>query len=156
MIAKEEAKSHGCEEAILLDGDSYVCEGSAENIFIVKNGVLKTPPLSSPILDGITRDAIIWLARNRGSNCAGLETQETLISLGELYTADEAFFTGTAAEVCPIREVDGRVIGHGKRGPIAKELQKLYFDTVRGKIHHYNYEKYQAELRNKQDWLTYV
>lgn len=150
MRAKKEAVEHGYVEAIVLDTAGYVSEGSAENIFIVKNEILKTPPLSSPILAGITRDTVIWLARNY----SGFKVEETLISLEELYTADEAFFTGTAAEVTPIREADGRIIGEGKRGAITKKLQKLYFDTVRGKVLHC--KDYSGLVEIYQDWLTYV
>ena len=128
MLALREALDSGCEEALLLDNEGYVAEGSGENIFIVKDdGILYTPELTS-CLEGITRDTIIQFARH-----LGLEVREKRITRDEVYVAQEAFFTGTAAEVLPIREHDGRVIGSGKRGPITEELQKMYFDQVSGK-----------------------
>ncbi len=111
----------------LLDPEGYVAEGSGENIFIINRGVLYTPELTS-CLDGITRDSVIQLARE-----CGYEVREKRITRDEVYIADEAFFTGTAAEVLPIRELDNRVIGSGRRGPITTRLQKLYFDAVRGR-----------------------
>ncbi len=155
MRAKKEAVDHGYVEAIVLDTAGYVSEGSAENIFIVKNRVLKTPPLSSPILAGITRDTVIWLAKAH----AGIKVQETLFSLEELYTADEAFFTGTAAEVCPIREVDGRIIGEGKRGPVTEKLQKAYFDLIKNNMatgNFFQHKDWEARLKKCEDWLTFV
>src|SRR4051812_25685543 len=127
VLAKAEAKLAGYDEAILLDTQGYVSEGSGENIFIVKKGRLVTPPLSSSILEGITRDTVLTLAREEGVPVA-----EDRITRDELYLADEAFFTGTAAEVTPIREVDDRAIGSGKVGPITKRLQARYFDVVKG------------------------
>jgi branched-chain amino acid aminotransferase len=127
VLAKREAKFAGYDEAILLDTQGYVSEGSGENIFIVRKGTLITPPLSSSILAGITRDTVLTLAREEG-----IAVQEDRITRDELYLADEAFFTGTAAEVTPIREVDNRAVGAGKPGPITTRLQKLYFDVVRG------------------------
>lgn len=128
MLALREALDSGCEEALLLDNEGYVAEGSGENIFIVKDdGILYTPELTS-CLEGITRDTIIRFARH-----LGLEVREKRITRDEVYVAQEAFFTGTAAEVLPIREHDGRVIGSGKRGPITEKLQKMYFDQVSGK-----------------------
>jgi len=127
MLANQEAQADGYEEALLLDVDGFVAEGSGENIFIVKKGKLYTPDLSSA-LEGITRDAIIALAGD-----LGIEVAEKRITRDELYCADEAFFTGTAAEVTPIREVDNRVIGAGKRGPVTAKLQALFFDCVNGR-----------------------
>jgi len=127
MLANQEAQADGYEEALLLDVDGFVAEGSGENIFIVKNGRLYTPDLSSA-LEGITRDAIITLAGELGIPCA-----EKRITRDELYCADEAFFTGTAAEVTPIRDVDNRVIGAGRRGPITARLQAAFFDCVNGR-----------------------
>ena len=127
VIAKREAKFGGYDEAILLDSSGYVSEGSGENIFIVKNGVLQTPDLSSSILEGITRDTILTLAREEG-----IPVHEGRITRDQLWLADEAFFTGTAAEVTPIREVDNRAIGEGAVGPITKRLQARFFDIVRG------------------------
>ena len=128
MLALREALDSGCEEALLLDNEGYVAEGSGENIFIIKDdGILYTPELTS-CLEGITRDTIIQFAKH-----LGLEVREKRITRDEVYVAREAFFTGTAAEVLPIREHDGRVIGSGKRGPITEKLQKMYFDQVTGK-----------------------
>ena len=126
MLALQEALSSGCEEALLLDNEGYVAEGSGENVFIVKeDGVLYTPELTS-CLEGITRDTIIRFALD-----IGLEVREKRITRDEVSIAQEAFFTGTAAEVMPICEHDGRKIGCGKRGPITEKLQSMYFDQVR-------------------------
>jgi len=132
VLAKAEAKLAGYDEAILLDTQGYVSEGSGENIFIVKKGRLVTPPLSSSILEGITRDTVLTLAREEG-----IPVAEDRITRDELYLADEAFFTGTAAEVTPVREVDDRAIGSGKVGPITKRLQARYFDVVKGSDNHH-------------------
>jgi len=125
QLAKKEAVSCGYDEALLLDTEGYVSEGSGENIFIVRDGVLKTTPLTS-ILEGITRDSIMEIARNEG-----IQVVEERFTRDEIYIADEAFFTGTAAEVTPIREVDGRVIGEGKPGKITTKLQAIFFDVVK-------------------------
>jgi branched-chain amino acid aminotransferase len=138
MLALNEALTSGYDEAMLLDVDGFVAEGSGENIFIVRDGVLYTPDLTSA-LEGITRDTIVQLAQDEG-----LEVREKRITRDEVYLADEAFFTGTAAEVTPIREVDDRLIGHGGRGPVTERLQGLYFDVVHGRR-----EKYAG-------WLTLV
>jgi len=127
MLALREAIESGAEEALLLDNEGYVAEGSGENFFMVKNGVLYTPELTS-CLDGITRATVIELA-----NELGITVREKRITRDEVYICDEAFFTGTAAEVVPIRELDGRAIGEGSRGPITEQLQAMYFDSVRGK-----------------------
>ncbi len=127
MLALREALDSGCEEALLLDNEGYVAEGSGENIFIIRNGKIFTPELTS-CLDGITRNTIFEFAKE-----LGLEVAEKRITRDEVYVADEAFFTGTAAEVLPIRELDGRVIGAGKRGPITTQLQTMYFDQVKGR-----------------------
>jgi branched-chain amino acid aminotransferase len=127
MMALQEALRDGYDEALLLDAEGYVMEGSGENIFIVRDGVLFTPDLTSA-LDGITRKTVMSLAAE-----LGIEVVEKRITRDEVYIADEAFFTGTAAEVTPIREVDGRVIGRGIRGPITERLQGLYFDQVHGR-----------------------
>lgn len=127
QLAKKEAISLGYDEALLLDTDGYVAEGSGENIFIVRNGRLKTTPLTS-VLEGITRDSIIKIAHDEK-----IEVIEERFTRDELYIADEAFFTGTAAEVTPIREVDGRGIGEGRAGRITKKLQSVFFDSVKGK-----------------------
>ncbi len=126
ILALHEALDSGCDEALLLDNEGYVAEGSGENIFIVRDGLLHTPELTS-CLDGITRDTVFHLARE-----AGLEIVERRITRDEVYICDEAFFTGTAAEVLPIRELDGRRIGNGQRGPVTERLQSAYFDQVRG------------------------
>ncbi|WP_226703877.1 branched-chain amino acid transaminase [Microbulbifer elongatus] len=127
MLALQEAIRNGCEEALLLDPEGYVAEGSGENFFLVSDGVIYTPELTS-CLDGITRASVIQLA----DEC-GYTVKEKRITRDEVYIADEAFFTGTAAEVLPIRMLDGRTIGSGRRGPITKRLQQMYFDAVQGK-----------------------
>lgn len=127
MLALQEALSGGAEEALLLDPEGYVAEGSGENVFLVKDGVLYTPELTA-CLNGITRNTVFTLAHD-----LGIPVVEKRITRDEVYIADEAFFTGTAAEVTPIRELDGRIIGAGKRGPVTTRLQQLYFDTVMGR-----------------------
>ncbi|HEY3592229.1 MAG TPA: branched-chain amino acid transaminase [Polyangiaceae bacterium] len=127
VLAKGEAKLAGYDEAVLLDTQGYVSEGSGENIFIVKKGRLITPPSSSSILEGITRDTVLTLAREEG-----IPVAEDRITRDQLYLADESFLTGTAAEVTPVREVDDRAVGDGKVGPITKRLQARYFDVVKG------------------------
>jgi branched-chain amino acid aminotransferase len=126
-MAKREAKMAGYDEAVLMDVNGHVCEGSGENIFIVKNGHLVTPPLSTSILAGVTRDTILALAREEG-----IPVSEDMITRDQLYLADEAFFTGTAAEVTPIREIDDRKTGNGSMGPITRRLQQRYFEVVKG------------------------
>lgn len=138
ILANNEATADGYDEALLLDVDGFVAEGSGENIFIVRKGKLYTPDLTSA-LEGITRDTIVQLATEMG-----LQIIEKRITRDEVYSADEAFFTGTAAEVTPIRELDRRSIGEGSRGPITAELQKRYFACVKG------------EDATRADWLTYI
>ena len=138
QIAKKEAISCGYDEALLLDTEGYVSEGSGENIFIARDNTLKTTPLTS-ILEGITRDSVITIAED-----LGIKTIETRFTRDEVYIADEAFFTGTAAEITPIRELDGRVVGNGKAGKITKKLQSVFFDVVKGKNKRY------------ESWLTYL
>ncbi len=138
QLAKKEAISCGYDEALLLDTEGYVSEGSGENIFIVRNNVLKTTPLTS-ILEGITRNSIIKIAEDNG-----ITVKEERFTRDELYISEEAFFTGTAAEVTPIREADGRIIGEGKPGKITKKIQTIFFDIVKGKN-----KKYKS-------WLTEV
>ncbi|MCK5917625.1 MAG: branched-chain-amino-acid transaminase, partial [Cocleimonas sp.] len=138
MLALQEALTDGYDEALLLDNEGYVAEGSGENIFIIKNGIIYTPDLTSA-LNGITRNTIMTLA-----NDLGFEIQEKRITRDEVYIADEAFFSGTAAEVTPIRELDNRTIGAGTRGPITEQLQSLFFDVVHGRA-----EKY-------KHWLTFI
>lgn len=136
MLALREALDSGCEEALLLDNEGYVAEGSGENFFMLAKGIIYTPELTS-CLDGITRNAVIQMAEE-----CGYEVREKRITRDEVYIADEAFFTGTAAEVLPIRELDGRVIGNGRRGPVTEKLQAMYFDAVKGR------------LPNRYDWLA--
>ncbi|WP_297480499.1 branched-chain amino acid transaminase [Ferrovum sp.] len=138
ILANNEATADGYDEALLLDVEGFVAEGSGENLFMVKRGVLHTPDLSSA-LEGITRDSIIQLAQEMG-----ITVLERRISRDELYTADEVFFTGTAAEVTPIREIDRRVIGRGARGPLTEKLQSAYFDCVKGRAPAH------------RDWLTFL
>jgi branched-chain amino acid aminotransferase len=138
ILANQEVTVHGYDEALLLDTDGYVSEGSGENVFIVRDGILYTPDLAS-CLDGITRNAIITIAKD-----LGIEVKEKRITRDEMYCADEAFFTGTAAEVTPIRELDDRIIGSGARGPMTEKIQKIFFDTVAGKNDKYRH------------WLTLV
>jgi branched-chain amino acid aminotransferase len=131
-LAKVEAIKAGYDDAIMLGPDGRIGEGTGENLFIVRDGVLVTPPESSGILKGITRDSVIMIARD-----LGYEVVERNLVRSDVYTADEAFLTGTAAEVTPIREVDGRTIGTGTRGAITKELQQTYFSAVTGDIEKY-------------------
>jgi len=138
VLAKREVMKMGYDEALMLDTEGYVSEASGENIFMVKNGVLKTTPLTS-ILPGITRDSVIQIAKAKK-----ITLLEERFTRDELYTAQEAFFTGTAAELTPIREVDDRILGDGKPGPITKELQATFFDIVRGKNPEY------------REWLAYL
>ncbi|MCX7209516.1 MAG: branched-chain amino acid transaminase [Burkholderiales bacterium] len=138
ILANQEVTADGYDEALLLDTDGYVSEGAGENVFIVKAGKIYTPDLAS-CLDGITRDSVLTMARDMG-----IEIIEKRITRDEMYCADEAFFTGTAAEVTPIRELDNRTIGEGSRGPITEKLQALFFDVVAGKAPQYNH------------WLTLV
>ncbi|RJQ54593.1 MAG: branched-chain amino acid transaminase [Nitrospiraceae bacterium] len=137
-LAKREALAAGYEEALLLDSNNYISEGTGQNLFIVRNGALITPPLPS-VLEGITRNSIMEMARREK-----IEVRETSFTRDEVYIADEAFFTGTAAEVTPVREVDDRSIGSGKPGPITKKLQGLFFKIVKG------------EAKAYKSWLTYV
>ncbi len=138
ILALQEALSSGYDEALLLDHEGYVAEGSGENIFIVRHGRLYTPDLTSA-LEGITRDTLMQLAEE-----IGLEVVEKRITRDEVYIADEAFFTGTAAEVTPIRELDQRIISNGGRGPLTEQLQSLYFDYVHGR------------RDDHREWLTVV
>jgi branched-chain amino acid aminotransferase len=127
VLAKREAKLAGYDEAILLDASGYVSEGSGENIFVVRKDVLYTPDLSCSILEGITRETVITLARE-----LGLTVVEARLTRDQLWLADEVFFTGTAAEVTPVREIDNRTVGDGTAGPITKRIQARFFDVVRG------------------------
>ncbi len=138
ILAKREALLGGYDEAILLDQNGLVAEGSGENIFMVSGGTLCTPPLTSPILAGVTRDTVLRLARDRG-----YPVEERTFTRDSLYTADEAFFSGTAAEITPIREVDNRRIGDGRPGPITRALQDLFFRVTRAREPRYH------------EWLTF-
>ncbi len=138
QLAKNEAISCGYDEALLLDTEGYVSEGSGENVFIERGGELKTTPLTS-ILEGITRESVIKIARDQG-----LVVREERFTRDEVYISSEAFFTGTAAEITPIRELDGRAVGTGKPGPITKKIQTIFFDTVKGKVDTYG------------SWLTHI
>jgi len=138
ILAHQEVAANGYDEALLLDTEGYVSEGSGENFFMVRNGIVYTPDLAS-CLDGITRDSIIEIAQD-----LGFKVKEKRLTRDEVYTADEAFFTGTAAEVTPIRELDDRMIGDGLKGPITKQIQDVFFSTVYGKNERY------------KSWLTAV
>ena len=138
ILANLEATEHGYDEALLLDVDGFVAEGAGENLFVVKNGRIYEPEIASALI-GITRDTVITLAKE-----LGYEVTAKRLTRDDLYIADEAFFTGTAAEVTPIREVDGRSIGPGRRGPVTAKIQKLFFDVVNGRV------------AKHKDWLTPV
>ena len=139
QLAKLEAIDNGFDEAIMLDYEGHVSEGSGENIFLVEGEKLFTPAMSSSNLKGITRDTIMTVARD-----LGYEVVEEIISRERLYAADEVFFTGTAAEVTPIRSIDHRQIGIGRRGPISEKLQSTFFDIV------------EAKVEDKYNWLSYI
>jgi branched-chain amino acid aminotransferase len=138
QLAKREAVQYGFDEALLLDTEGYVSEGSGENIFVYKKGILKTTPLTS-ILDGITRDSVIQIAKAQG-----VTVKEERFTRDEVYIAEEAFFTGTAAEITPIRQLDGRTIGTASPGHVTKQIQSIFFNTVRGNEPDYSH------------WLTYL
>jgi branched-chain amino acid aminotransferase len=138
-LAKMEATHAGYDEAVMLNTTGYLTDGSGENVFVVRDGLLFTPPIAAGCLDGITRASVMTIARD-----AGYEVHERNLTRFDIYSADEAFFTGTAAEVTPIREVDDRKLGSNGRGPITKELQSAFFDAVHGRS-----ERYRA-------WLTYL
>ena len=137
VLAKRMAIKSGFEEALMLDPQGYVAEGTGENIFVVKNGVVKTPPTSAAILSGITRDTTIHLLREQQ-----VEVREAMVARDELYVADEVFLTGTAAEITPVRDIDHRKLGRGEAGPITRRLQEAFFGVVKG-----NDTKHEA-------WLT--
>ena len=138
MLALQEAVTDGYDEAMLLDNEGYVAEGSGENIFLIHDGVLHTPDLTSA-LNGITRNTVFEFCKE-----LGIDVVERRITRDETYIADEVFFSGTAAEITPIREIDNRVIGNGSRGPITEKIQSMYFDQVQGK------------RSEHADWLTLV
>ena len=139
VLAKRLASKSGFDEAIMLDPQGYVAEGTGQNIFMVKNGVVRTPPTSSAILAGITRDTTIQLLREQG-----VEVREELIARDELYIADEVFLTGTAAEITPVREIDHRRLGRGEAGPLTRRIQETYFSIAKG-----------SDSRHDH-WLTYL
>jgi branched-chain amino acid aminotransferase len=146
VLAKREVMKAGYDEAVLLDGNGLVCEASGENIFIVQNGKLRTPPLTSAILAGITRDTVLTIARD-----LGVIVEETAFARDELYTADEVFLSGTAAEITPVREIDDRAIGSGRSpapGPITRRLQEAFFEAVKGKAG--------VDKARYPEWLTHV
>lgn len=139
MLAKQEAVRAGFDEAIMLNDSGSVSEGSGMNLFIVNGTKVHTPPVSSGILEGITRNTVIELLQSDG-----VEVVEAELARGSLYTADEVFVTGTAAEVTPIREIDGRLVGPGHPGPVTRKAQELFGAVVNGKLDEY------------KDWLSYV
>jgi len=139
QLIKLEAMQDGYAEGIALDAEGFVSEGSGENIFVVQNGVLYTPPLASSVLPGVTRDTVITLARR-----LGIPVNEQRLPRELLYIAEEVFFTGTAAEITPIRSIDRIPVGHGARGPVAEALQRAFFDVV------------QCRVPDELDWLTFV
>ena len=139
ILAKAEAVRDGYDESILLDPQGYVSEGSGENIFLLSKGRLKTPALSCSNLEGITRDSVFDIAKH-----LKIEIDEGFITRDELYIADEVFLTGTAAEITPVREIDNRTIGNGKRGKITTSIQKMFFEIVRGK--HTKFKKWLTEV----------
>ncbi len=139
ILAKQEAVRDSYDEAILLNNEGFVSEGSGENIFVVKNGVVTTPPVSAGILEGITRESVMTMLRDDGHS-----VQEANVIRSDLYYADEIFFTGTAAEVTPVREVDGRAVGDGRPGPVTRTAQDLFLKAVTGRLEAYRH------------WLEYV
>jgi branched-chain amino acid aminotransferase len=139
VLAKIESLKAGYDEAIMLNEAGTITDGSGENVFVVRDGILTTPPTAAGCLDGITRNTVITLARE-----AGYTVREEHLVRTDLYNADECFFTGTAAELTPIREVDDRMVGEGHRGPVTKELQGVFFAATKG------------ENEAHSDWLTYV
>ena len=139
ILAKTEAVRDGYDEAILLDSQGYVSEGSGENIFLLSKGRLKTPALSCSNLEGITRDSVFDIAKH-----LKIEVEEGRITRDELYIADEVFLTGTAAEITPVREIDNRIIGNGKRGKTTTRIQKMFFEIVHG--NHAKFKKWLSEV----------
>ncbi len=139
VLAKQEALRGGYDEALMLNSEGFVAEGSGENLFVVRGGVVRTPPVTAGVLDGITRESVMTLLRDDG-----YEVIETDIARTDLYYADELFFSGTAAEVTPVREVDDRPVGDGRPGPVTKRAQEMFMDTVTG------------QNERHADWLEYV
>jgi branched-chain amino acid aminotransferase len=139
VLAKRMAIKSGFDEALMLDPQGYVAEGTGENIFVVKHGVVRTPPSSAAVLSGITRDTVIQLLREQG-----VEVREEPLARDELYIADEVFLTGTAAEITPVREIDHRRVGRGEAGPVTRRVQETFFSIVKG-----------SDSRH-ESWLTYL
>ena len=139
VLAKQEALRAGYDEALMLNSEGFVAEGSGENLFVVRDGVVRTPPVTAGVLDGLTRESVMTLLRDDG-----YEVIETNIARTDLYYADELFFSGTAAEVTPVREVDDRPVGDGRPGPVTKRAQQMFMDTVTGKNERH------------ADWLEYI
>ena len=139
ILAKREALMAGYDEGIMLDSEGFISEASGENVFMIKNGMMFTAPYGSSILGGITRDTVVALAKEKN-----IPIFMERFSRDMIYTADEIFFTGTAAEITPVREVDGRVIGDGKPGPITVDIQRSFFDVVKG------------ETVKHPEWLTFI
>jgi branched-chain amino acid aminotransferase len=139
VLAKQEALRNGYDEALLLNAEGTIAEGSGENLFVVRGGVAYTPPVSAGVLDGITRDSVMTLLRDDGH-----VVEQATLTRTDVYYADEAFFTGTAAEVTPVRELDGRAIGEGKPGPVTRRAQELFMGTVTG------------QLDTHPEWLEHV
>ena len=139
VLAKQEALRAGYDEALMLNSEGFVAEGSGENLFVVRDGVVRTPPVTAGVLDGLTRDSVMTLLRDDG-----YEVVEAYIARTDLYYADELFFSGTAAEVTPVREVDDRPVGDGRPGPVTRRAQQMFMDTVTGKNERH------------EDWLEYI
>jgi len=139
VLAKQEALRAGYDEALMLNSEGFVAEGSGENLFVVRDGVVRTPPVTAGVLDGLTRESVMTLLSD-----AGYDVIETNIARTDLYYADELFFSGTAAEVTPVREVDDRPVGDGRPGPITRRAQQMFMDTVTGKNERH------------EDWLEYI
>ncbi|NPD31732.1 branched-chain amino acid transaminase [Berryella wangjianweii] len=140
LLAKLEAKAHGYDEAVMLNEAGLVCEGTGENLFVVRNGVISTPPLSDGVLEGITRDSVLQIATDlfEAGDLDVCPLEESLTRT-DLYVADEVFMTGSAAEVTPVASVDGRVVGQGARGPVTEALQRRFFDVVYGNVEQYEH-----------------
>jgi branched-chain amino acid aminotransferase len=139
VLAKQEALRGGYDEALMLNTDGYIAEGSGENLFLVRDGVVHSPPVAAGVLDGLTRHTVMTLLQEDG-----IEIRESVLTRSDLYYAEELFFTGTAAEVTPIREVDDRPVGSGRPGPVTRRAQQLYMETVTGK------------LGAHSEWLEYI
>ncbi len=139
VLAKQEALRAGYDEALMMNTEGFIAEGSGENLFVVRDGIVRTPPVTAGVLDGLTRESVMTLLRDDG-----YEVIETNVARTDLYYADELFFSGTAAEVTPIREVDDRPVGDGRPGPVTKRAQQMFMDAVTGKNERH------------RDWLEYI